>query len=244
MYCGRFNKGILLYFFNFLATGFVPLLVLPVPVPLQIFAWTMVAASIILSVYALVDSWRIARKLDRPIELKEYNCWYVYAVFFLLHIPFGIAGAVYIREHVGEAFRFVGDTSISHTLHHGDRIIVNKLAYRNELPARGDVVAFRSPTVPASTRISRVAGLPGERIAIRDGRVCVNGQPIPWGDPYSSAPSAFATFEEVQVPVGYVFVLCETLSGKGDSRTFGPVPWSTIVGRVELVYWPRIERVK
>src|SRR5919108_6455863 len=104
-------------------------------------------------------------------------------------------------------------------------------------PSRGDIIGFAAPRL-AETKcegggiyVKRVIGLPGERIALKDGRVFVNGRRL--AEPYVRA----ANRDEDTVPVRRVprrsyFVLGDNRADSCDSRDWGFVPQETIVGRV------------
>ncbi len=97
--------------------------------------------------------------------------------------------ALVIRSFVVEPFKIPSGSMIP-TLLVGDYVLVNKFAYGVRLPftgtlllavgepKRGDVMVFRYPDDPSQDFIKRVVGIPGDRIAVRDGRVWLNGQPI------------------------------------------------------------------
>jgi signal peptidase I len=80
-----------------------------------------------------------------------------------------------------------------------------------------------------------VVGLPGERVALRSGRLHIDGAPV---------DEAFApifdgdTTEDVAVPAGYVWVLGDNRPVSADSRDFGLVPIELIRGRVCARVWP------
>lgn len=94
-----------------------------------------------------------------------------------------------LRSFIAEPFR-IPSNSMMPTLLTGDFILVNKFAYGLRLPItntkfvdigepeRGDVVVFHPPHYPQQDWIKRVIGLPGDRIAYRDNRVWINGEPL------------------------------------------------------------------
>ncbi|MFO1422571.1 MAG: signal peptidase I [Candidatus Competibacteraceae bacterium] len=101
-----------------------------------------------------------------------------------------ILAVLALRSFVVEPFRIPSESMVP-TLLKGDFILVNKFAYglrlpvlntkviSNGQPQRGDVVVFRYPPDPAVAYIKRVVGLPGDRLVYRDGRLSINGQPVP-----------------------------------------------------------------
>ena len=128
----------------------------------------------------------------------------------------------------------IESVSMENTLHPGNAVLVNRLAYRFSLPERGDIIVFDPPFESPEPYIKRVIGLPGDEISIRDGTVFVNGTVIP--EPYlRERPAARGTWV---VPEGSVFVMGDNRNNSSDSRNWGPVPDKNIIGRAVFVYWP------
>lgn len=82
-----------------------------------------------------------------------------------------------MRGHHVEAFR-IASAAMEPTLSLGDRVLVNKLAYRLGAPARGDLVAFDNPCRPGVTFLKRLVGLPGDTVEIRCDVLYVNGRAV------------------------------------------------------------------
>src|SRR5215213_2120829 len=82
----------------------------------------------------------------------------------------------FIRPFVMEAF-WIPSGSMIPTLKIGDRVLVNKFIYRFTEPKRGDIIVFRSVDNSDEDLIKRVVGLPGDKIAVRHGKLFVNGKP-------------------------------------------------------------------
>ncbi|MDG4549434.1 MAG: signal peptidase I [Candidatus Contendobacter sp.] len=128
-----------------------------------------------------------------------------------------ILAVLALRSFVVEPFRIPSESMVP-TLLKGDFILVNKFAYGLRLPVlntkvigngqpqRGDVVVFRYPPDPAVAYIKRVVGLPGDRLAYRDGQLSINGQPVALTPlPPDPAAPGYQRFEErlgaVQHPI-------------------------------------------
>lgn len=93
-----------------------------------------------------------------------------------------------------------------------------------------DIVFFSFRTLKGSkTFVSRVAGLPGERIAIRDGKLFRNGEAV--DEIYLPKLSSGVYLEEITVPRGYLYVLNDNRERINDSRSLGPLPWTAVFGR-------------
>lgn len=164
----------------------------------------------------------------------------------------------------------VDGTSMLPTLQNGEMILVNRNAYR-ELdfgdfvdwlpgvseqswftivdwgePSRGDVVVF-TPPPPGDQKpyIKRVIGLPGDHVQVTNNQVLVNGVPLdePYIGDYRNDCETVSNFPycDVTVPEGHYFVMGDHRSNSQDSRYFGVVPESRIIGKAWLVYWPSDE---
>lgn len=134
-----------------------------------------------------------------------------------------------------EPLRVVG-TSMDPTLKEDDRVLVLKLLDAH----RGQLVVFKNPNEPTENVIKRVVALEGDTIAIKDGRVIVNGHEI--GEPYLAHPSdhdASLDIAETRVGPGRIFVLGDNRIVSQDSRrAFGPIDVRNVVGRAVLALWP------
>ena len=131
----------------------------------------------------------------------------------------------------------VDGSSMEPTLHSGEFMIVNRLAYKLGSPQTGDVVVFHYPGNPDQEYIKRVIGLPGDRVVIANGRVSVNDQVL--DEPYIAAPPEYE--ESTTVPPGMLFVLGDNRNNSSDSHSWGPVALDQVVGKAVMVYWPPTE---
>ena len=129
---------------------------------------------------------------------------------------------------------------------------------------RGDLIVFHYPVDPALHLVKRVVALPGDRIHLHDGRVVLNGHPT--AEPFAIfQPAAADSFRdefprftsadpgvdsrwwiqmrslvsggELTIPPGHFFVLGDNRNDSEDSRYWGLVPTSAIVGKPFLVYF-------
>jgi signal peptidase I len=98
-------------------------------------------------------------------------------------------------------------------------------------------VPWRQPS--SQTFIKRVVGLPGDQLSIRGGHVYRNGKREP--DRYivqCDGDSACNFPQTINVPRGYYYMMGDNRPNSDDSRFWGPVPRSWIIGRAFLTYWP------
>lgn len=129
---------------------------------------------------------------------------------------------------VNRSLRRVRGASMEPTLREGDLVaVVPVRAAGVGGPGRGDVVLVRDPRDPSRVTIKRVAGLAGETVRVRRGRLHVDGVPQLERWAAGEGPDA-----ELEVPPGHVVVLGDARHRSSDSRVFGPVPVELLDGRV------------
>ena len=140
-----------------------------------------------------------------------------------------------VRAYVAEPFAIPSE-SMEPTLRPGDHVLVEKLSYRLDPPRRGDLVVFKAPD-GGTLSVKRIVGVAGDRVAIEDGVLTVDGrrQDEPYVD-LRRMDSVY--FGPVVVPRGEVFVLGDNRSDSTDSRDYGAVPRSSLIGRVLATLWP------
>ncbi len=139
----------------------------------------------------------------------------------------------------------IPSVSMVPTLQVGDRILVDKLSYHLHPVHRGDVLVFATPPkeVPilmVKDLVKRVIGLPGEKISSGPhGEVLINGKAIkqPWLTAQAQADPGPPIRTQV-IPKGDIFVMGDNRGLSDDSRDYGPVPESLIVGRALFGFWP------
>jgi signal peptidase I len=158
---------------------------------------------------------------------------------------------VVLRTYVVQSFS-IPSLSMYPTLQVGDRIIVNKLSYDLHGVHRGDVIVFRRPALEDqqyADLVKRVIGLPGETISSHGCSVYIDGKKLsePWlpkgPDSCTTAlpDDAHPQFNlpgPVKIPAGDYYVMGDNRTDSEDSRFFGPIPKSLIVGRAVAVVWP------
>lgn len=179
---------------------------------------------------------------------------------FFKELPFLIVGAlvvaVLVKSFLIQVF-WIPSESMLDTLQIGDRVIVNKLAYRIGDPSRGDVVVFEPDTfesesvvtkvsrnllesvglrTPESDLIKRIVGLPGETITIEDNQVFIDDRPL--DEPYLPPNVRMNDFGPVTIAVDSYFVMGDNRGSSNDSRRFGAIEGGRIVGRAFSVVWP------
>jgi signal peptidase I len=159
--------------------------------------------------------------------MSELKSWILIIIIALLL-------SLLVRVYVVQPYR-VEMTSMYNTLTPNDLVLVDKISYRLHAPQRGDVVVFVPPNSLTDKYIKRIIGLPGETIAVQDNKVYIDGKPL--NEPYLHSPM-LSNMPDTKIPDGYYFVMGDNRSVSLDSRSFGPITMSSIVGKAIFVYWP------
>jgi signal peptidase I len=240
IYCGQLRKGIIIMFLAtiLILAGFFCLI--PFPVPAWFRTLTLIAAglSLVVWIWASNDAWRLAKRIGSTYILKDYNRWYLYGILMLPSIPVGFTLAFYLRDNVMTAFRMAAP-GMEPIIQTNDRVLANKLAYRQGPVRRGDIVALINPNKRSERNIKRVVAIPGDKVVIQNGSVYVNNQPVPGSHPDTQPSAPGHELPEQTVLNGHCFVLCDDRSEFYDSRTYGQVPLADIIGRIDYIYYPR-----
>ncbi len=129
-------------------------------------------------------------------------------------------------------------SSMEPNFHTGDRILVNRIAFKLGELKRGDVIVLKSPQNPDVDFLKRIIGLPGDTLTIKNGSVYLNGKKDPesyirvsthtWDNGFTQENISY------HVPNNFVFVMGDNRPRSSDSREFGPIPFDSIVGKVIL----------
>lgn len=157
--------------------------------------------------------------------------------------------AFLIKTFLFQAF-YIPSGSMEPTLSKNDRVLVNKLSYDLHDVNRGDIVVFNKPPDEQSDinhLIKRVIGLPGETITFADGKVFIDNREV--SESYILEPESTDFFVEIpncegstpngcKIPEDRVFVMGDNRRGSRDSRFFGPIEESSVIGRAFLKIWP------
>jgi signal peptidase I len=190
---------------------------------------------------------------------RKHSFWRELPV--LIVIAFAVA--LVIKTFLLQAF-YIPSASMEPTLRQGDRVLVEKLAYRFGEPERGDVVVFERdlgfvpapeesdslweditnafkglfgfPTGTSQDFIKRVIAVEGDEVKAEDGEVLVNGEPIE--EPYLPEGVETSPFGPVDVPTNQIFVMGDNRNNSDDSRNFGPVKVGEVVGHGFVLIWP------
>jgi signal peptidase I len=187
----------------------------------------------------------------------------LFELVFTIAIALGLAFAV--QAVAVKPYR-IPSGSMEPTLKIGQRVLVNRLSHRlGGQPHVGDVVVFKPPAaanagicgdphagdgtarpcdvprrgIDSQTFIKRVVAVGGDTIAVRNGHAVRNGRVAdePFTEPCDGG-SGCNFPQAIRVPKGYVFLMGDNRGASDDSRFWGPVPVSQVIGKAFASYWP------
>jgi signal peptidase I len=208
---------------------------------------------------------RAARAAPVPYQPHRYNRWYIYAGFWLAMAAMTELGVRPAMRAWSIAFR-VPSGSMEPTILIGDFIYVAKFSPHGPLPPRETVIVFESVEERELRVLQRVVGVPGDTLAMRQGRLLVNGDSV--SEPYAQhraprksespeyrdrmlawqRPHLVPTVDSgyspdisdwgpLTVPPEVVFTLGDNREASYDGRYWGFLPRAHIIGAPRLVYF-------
>ncbi len=151
---------------------------------------------------------------------------------------------VYTLVNLATVRFYIEGPSMQPSFRAGQFLIVSRLHYLFGAPQRGDIVVFDPPGDEGRTDepllIKRLIGLPGERVEVRDGGVYINGELLTesYINPTGVAQSCRGQYCDIVLGDNEYFLMGDNRNNSRDSRAFGPVERSRIVGEAIIRYWP------
>lgn len=149
--------------------------------------------------------------------------------------------ALLLRTFIAEP-RYIPSDSMLPTLEMGDRLVVDKISYRFQSPATGDIVVFEPPEqlqvlgyAKDQAFIKRIIGEPAQIVSIANRQVYLNSQALQ--EDYIAEPPAYKWGPE-QVPNAEFFVMGDNRNDSNDSHVWGFLPKENIIGRARFRFWP------
>ncbi len=144
--------------------------------------------------------------------------------------------ALLIRSFLVQLYVVDGE-SMFPTLHHMDRLLVNKIVYRLRQPQPGEIIVLEDPANPRRQLIKRVIAVGGETVEIRNRVTFLNGKPLV--ENFTNPVSVhFSDVQPYTVPEGYIYVMGDNRGGSLDSRILGPIELSKVEGKAFFMFWP------
>lgn len=144
--------------------------------------------------------------------------------------------ALLLRTFVFELVMVDGE-SMEPTLHSYENVFVEKVSRLFGNIERRQIIIVRYPGLEGAF-VKRVVGLPGDRVAVRDGKLHVNGEA--WDEAYINTNYIDYEMEEITVPEKCYFVMGDNRNESMDSHSanVGPIPEENIIGHALFVIWP------
>ena len=187
-----------------------------------------------------------------PLTAGLPRSWRI-AIDWLVTIVGAILIVLAIKQWVINPYR-IPSSSMESTLHcarptqgceagFSDRVLACRFCYRLWSPARGDIIVFNTP--PQAARdcgsggvfVKRLVGVPGDIWEERNGFVYINGKKL--DEPYVKAERRDQeTHPPQKIPKGRYFMMGDNRAGSCDSRRWGTVARSALIGKVIATYWP------
>jgi signal peptidase I len=186
-------------------------------------------------------------------------------VEFVITVAFAAGLAFCVQAYAVKPYK-IPSASMEPTLQEGDRVLVNRIPHETgAVPKVGQIIVFNPPagaenvptpscgaphpptsacpqSVPQRstlTFIKRVVAVGGDRISIHGGHVIRNG--VREADSYTAACTdgqACDLHHTITIPKGEVFLMGDNRGNSDDSRYWGPIPTSWVIGRAFVLYWP------
>jgi len=168
-------------------------------------------------------------KTKKRIILKEI-------LMYTIVVLSAVVLATLIRVFIFEPF-IVPSPSMDPTLKVGDKVIINKIAYKIGSIERGDIVAFHSP-LEEKDLVKRAIAVEGDEITLTsEGEIYINGERIT--ESYIQADQGVSYINQtVTLDEDEVFVMGDNRNNSFDSRYFGAIPGEDVFGEFLVIYWP------
>ncbi len=164
------------------------------------------------------------------------------AIEWTLIIVVAVLASFLVRTYAFQTF-FIPSGSMNPTLWKGDRVVVNKLSVEFGTINIGDIVVFKAPPDvardcgdPVADLVKRVIGLPGDHLYSKGNTIYVNGKPL--AQKWTVWPTIGTPIRPTTVPAGQYFMMGDWHKNSCDSRTWGTVPRSDVIGKVFVRIWP------
>lgn len=260
MYNGELNKAIWLFLcFALLSIPGLAVIALYLPAAWMITALALgLISALSIWLYGMVDAWRTASRLQVYVR-ASWQLSGVYVLAFLLCNALAMPLLInYVREHQVAAYR-IPSRSMEPSVLQGDMLFADKRYNRPEASTavrRGDIAIFTYPNNRTLNYIKRVIALPGDRVRMSGHAIWVNDQLLTvkeqatpdgalvsesvdgrqWQVQWLASDKTTPTLD-LTVPPGQAFVLGDNRSGSTDTRHFGPVPLSDIVGNARQIWF-------
>jgi signal peptidase I len=186
---------------------------------------------------------RLTRGLPRPWQVTiEWLVTIIGAIVIVLAVKQWVINPYRIPSSSMEPTLHCARPAYECEAHFSDRVLACRFCYRLVAPKRDDIVVFNAPQSAnvcgsAGTYVKRLIGLPGDLWEERNGYVFINGRRL--DEPYiRAARRDTGTIAPIRIPYGRYFMMGDNRAASCDSRRWGTVPRSSLIGKVIATYWP------
>jgi signal peptidase I len=176
------------------------------------------------------------------VPAKEVRSRTRSAVEWLFVVAVAVLVSLLVRTYVFQTF-YIPSGSMEPTLLVGDRIVVSKLSVEFGAIHRGDILVFKAPpgvlsdcTDSVTDLVKRVIGLPGDDLTSKGNTIYVNGKKL--AQPWSHYEPLGRRIGNVHVPANHYFMMGDNQPASCDSRYWGTIPRSSIIGKAFIRIWP------
>lgn len=173
------------------------------------------------------------KRQDEESAVKEVISWFI-------TIAFAVIAALFIKNYVIINAN-IPSGSMENTIMTGDRLFGFRLAYRQKSPERGDIIIFKFPDDEEENYVKRVIGLPGESVIISEGKIYIDGSPVPLEEDYLKEEWTVATGPySFEIPEDSYLVLGDNRNNSFDARYWEHtyVTEDEILGKAMFRYYP------
>jgi signal peptidase I len=245
VYAGKIKKG----FFFFLALVFLKLCFtvyfLNPSIKLSNLLYAFILIATAFWVFVIIDSYLTAKKHNDSqqltVSLRPSKRILFSAGILIVFIAYFLAGWFITRNILW--FYEAHPDEMEPTVYKDDRVFVSLLAYKKSPPERGDIVLYRYPQEPSKIHMHRIIGFPGESVLLKDHLIFINGEQLEekWAVKvrhYNAGKLARRKMPAVVVPQDSYYVLGDNAARSQDSRFWGCIPKSNLIGKVFKRYYP------
>jgi len=183
-------------------------------------------------------------KLLLKLRKNTINFLQSTGIFLLEFVKIAVLAGVTIvlvRHFLFKPF-YVKGASMEPTFYEHEYLLIDELSYRFRVPERGEVIVFKYPDHPTECFIKRIIALPSERIKISEGKIIIYNDEYPEGMGINEEylPGDILTIGEKITTLGdnEYFVMGDNRPNSYDSRRFGSIHYSDIIGRTWFRGWP------
>ncbi len=193
-------------------------------------------------VYSVTESIRV-----HQVMKKIFHSLYLFVTDILETAVLAFALFIIVNVFVAQLHQVYGNSMLP-DFHNGEYLLTDKVTYRLRPPERGEVIIFKAPEAPHLDYIKRIIGLPGETLMIKDNQVYVFNGTHPDGlvlkesylKPGAVTEGKKSISEGVKfvIPPDSYVVFGDNREVSSDSRTWGVITKSEIIGRSLVRLWP------